>query len=125
MKIFMNEDINDTYDAKQVLKIIKDSIYEDFGIKPFQVYYNPSSIKLIYGDTLSFLTEDEYNETINSVSDDDNELIALANAVSDKVKKYLSTLPIPKNCIKGAGVSFSYHGTFHILIRRKLPEVDN
>lgn len=125
MKIFMNEAINDTYDAKQVLKTIKDSIYEDFGIKPFQVYYNPSSIKLIYGDTLSFLTEDEYNETINSVSDDDNEMIALANAVSDKVKKYLSALPIPKNCIKGAGVSFSYHGTFHILIRRKLPEVDN
>ena len=125
MKIFMNEDVNDNYDAKQVLKTIKDSIYKDFDIVPFQVYYNPSSIKIVYGDTLSFLTEDEYNETINSGSDDDNELIALANAVSDKVKKYLSSLPIPKNCIKEARVNFSYHGTFQILIRRKLPEVDN
>lgn len=124
MKILMKESHNEMYDAKQVIKIIKDSVYTDFGMTPFRVYYNPASLKIIYDHTLDFLTDEEYDNIVNSVPEDGNEYRVLADAVTDKIKNYLSALPIPKNCIKEARVNFGFHGTFQILVYRTLPVVN-
>lgn len=128
MKILVRESHtelnNEAYDAKQVVKIIKDSVYTDFGMTPFRVYYNPASLKIIYDHTLNFLTDEEYDNIVNSVPEGANEYRVLADAVTDKIKNYLSELPIPKNCIKEARVNFGFHGTFQILVYRTLPVVN-
>ena len=128
MKILIKEshtEFNDeVYDAKQVVKIIKDSVYTDFGMTPFRVYYNPASLKIVYDHTLNFLTDEEYDDIVNSVPEDGNEYRMLADAVMDKIKNYLAELPIPKNCIKEARVNFGFHGTFQILVYRTLPVVN-
>ena len=100
-------------DAKDIVKIIKDSIYKDFGIRSNQTYYNKASIKILYYHPVDFLTDEEYDAIPkDKLMEDASKLI------NKKMNEYLRKLPFPEDRIKDASVNWGYHGVFEIRIAR-------
>lgn len=118
MKILLRESENENYDAKLIVKQIKQAIDRDFDVDLYKVYYNPSSIKIMYDHPVDFLTEEEYDAARKY---DSSDFTRLRVAIENKLSDYLSKLPIPDGAIKEARINWGYHGLFQIVVRRTLP----